>query len=116
MTAESVQHQIERLSCADPTAQPQSAAHHHAGERRGVMVQQIKCAAVLPLTDFAAARTVAEQAEALGFYSIAAEDHFFMTGMGRDANEPRLECFTLLSALATLTQRVRLTQIVAANS
>lgn len=80
------------------------------------MVQQIKCAAVLPLTDFAAARTVAEQAEVLGFYSIAAEDHFFMTGMGRDANEPRLECFTLLSALATLTQRVRLTQIVAANS
>jgi probable F420-dependent oxidoreductase len=80
------------------------------------MVYQMKCAVVLPLSDFAAARAVAAQAEALGFYSIAAEDHFFMTGMGRDANEPRLECFTLLSALAPLTQRVRLTQIVAANS
>ena len=80
------------------------------------MAQQMKCAAVLPLTDFAAARTVAEQAEALGFYSIAAEDHFFMTGMQRDAEEPRLECFTLLSALAPLTRRVKLTQIVAANS
>jgi len=80
------------------------------------MAHTIKVAAVLPLTDFVAARTVAERAEALGFYSIAAEDHFFMTGMGRDANEPRLECFTLLAALAPLTQRVRLTQIVAANS
>jgi len=80
------------------------------------MAQQMKCAAVLPLTDFAAARAVAEQAEALGFYSLAAEDHFFMTGMQRDADEPRLECFTLLSALAPLTRRVKLTQIVAANS
>jgi len=80
------------------------------------MAQQMKCAAVLPLTDFAAARAVTEQAEALGFYSLAAEDHFFMTGMQRDADEPRLECFTLLSALAPLTRRVKLTQIVAANS
>lgn len=80
------------------------------------MAHKLKCAAVLPLTDFAAARAVAQQAEALGFYAIAAEDHFFMTGMGRDRNEPRLECFTLLSALAPLTQSVRLTQIVAANS
>ena len=80
------------------------------------MAQQVKCAAVLPLTDFAAARTVAEQAEAFGFYSIAAEDHFFMTGIQRGADEPRLECFTLLSALAPLTRTVTLTQIVAANS
>ena len=80
------------------------------------MAQSLKCAAVLPLTDFAAARTVAAQAEALGFYSIAAEDHFFMTGMQRDADEPRLECFTLLSALAPLTRSLILTQVVAANS
>jgi probable F420-dependent oxidoreductase len=80
------------------------------------MAQKVKCAAVLPLTDFAAARTVAEQAEAFGFYSIAAEDHFFMSGIQRSADEPRLECFTLLSALAPLTRTVTLTQIVAANS
>ena len=49
----------------------------------------MKFAAVLPLTDFAAARAVAEQAEALGYHAVAAEDHFFMTGMGRDRNEPR---------------------------
>ena len=80
------------------------------------MAHQMKCAAVLPLTDFAAARAVTEQAEAFGFYSIAAEDHFFITGIGREATEPRLECFTLLSALAPLTRRLKLTQIVAANS
>jgi probable F420-dependent oxidoreductase len=81
------------------------------------MPQSMKCAAVLPLTDFSAARAVAEQAEALGFYSIAAEDHFFMSGIfQREPEEPRLECFTLLSALAPLTKRVKLTQIVTANS
>jgi probable F420-dependent oxidoreductase len=80
------------------------------------MAHQIKCAAVLPLTDFAAARAVAERAEALGFYAIAAEDHFFMTGLGRERTEPRLECFTLLAALAPLTRSVVLTQIVTANS
>jgi len=80
------------------------------------MAHTIKCAAVLPLTDFTAARSVAERAEALGFYSIAAEDHFFISGLGRDRNEPRLECFTLLSALAPLTRSLTLTQIVTANS
>lgn len=80
------------------------------------MAHALKCAAVLPLTDFASARTVAERAEALGFHAIAAEDHFFMSGMGRDRHEPRLECYTLLSALAPLTRSITLTQIVTANS
>jgi probable F420-dependent oxidoreductase len=75
-----------------------------------------KFAVVLPLTDFAAARTAAEAADELGFHAVATEDHFFMAGLGRDRNEPRLECFTLLSALAPLTRRVRLTQVVAGNS
>jgi probable F420-dependent oxidoreductase len=80
------------------------------------MAHAIKFGVVLPLTDFAAARSVAQQAEAFGFHTIAAEDHFFMTGMGRDRSEPRMECFTLLSALAPLTERITLTQIVTANS
>jgi probable F420-dependent oxidoreductase len=80
------------------------------------MARTIKCGVVLPLTSFAAARAVAEQAEALGFSAIAAEDHFFVNGFGHDRGEPRLECFTLLSALAPLTTRITLTQLVAANS
>jgi len=80
------------------------------------MARTIKCGAVLPLSDFVAARTMAEQAEALGFYAVAAEDHFFMSEFGHARGEPRLECFTLLSALAPLTTRLTLTQLVAANS
>jgi probable F420-dependent oxidoreductase len=81
------------------------------------MTQRVKCAAVLPLTDFAAARAVAEEAEAFGFYAVAAEDHFFMSGgLGQDPHAPRMECFTLLSALAPLTKSLTLTQIVTANS
>lgn len=81
------------------------------------MAYALKCAAVLPLEDFAAARAVAEKAEAFGFYAIAAEDHFFIRGgPGQDPSLPRMECFTLLSALAPLTRSLILTQIVAANS
>lgn len=81
------------------------------------MKHSMKFAAVLPLNDFASARSRAALAEETGFYAIAAEDHFFMTGlMGHDRTAPRLECFTMLAALAPLTKRVVLTQIVAANS
>jgi probable F420-dependent oxidoreductase len=80
------------------------------------MAHTIKLGAVLPLTDFAAARALAMQAETFGFHAIAAEDHYFMSGAGRDRHEPRLECFTLLSALAPLTKTVTLTQVVTANS
>lgn len=81
------------------------------------MARELKFAAVLPLTDFTAARDVTRRAEDAGFYAVAAEDHFFVTGlMGQDRFQPRLECFTLLSALAPLTTRIKLTQIVAANS
>ena len=81
------------------------------------MPHALKFAAVLPLNDFASARQMAQEAEAFGYYSIAAEDHFFMAGMmGHDRALPRLECFTLLRALAPLTSRVILSQIVAANS
>lgn len=77
----------------------------------------LKLGVVLPLDDFARARAVATRAEDSGFYALAAEDHFFMTGLlGHDRFSPRLECFTLLSALSTVTQRVVLTQLVAANS
>ncbi len=77
----------------------------------------LKFGAVLPLDDFARARSVAEKAEESGFYAVAAEDHFFMTSlMGHDRTTPRLECFTLLSALAPVTKRLVLTQLVAANS
>jgi F420-dependent oxidoreductase-like protein len=61
------------------------------------------------------ARTVAVagQAEALGFESIWLFDHF--TTVPRPTNEPTFESFTVLSALAALTRRVRLGHIVICN-
>lgn len=77
----------------------------------------LKFGLILPLGNFAEAKAMVQRAEDSGFYAIAAEDHFFMTGlMGTDRFSPRLECFTVLSALSTLTQRLVLTQLVAANS
>lgn len=77
----------------------------------------LKLGLLLPLDDFHRARSQTLRAEESGFYAVAAEDHFFMTGLlGTDRFSNRLECFTLLSALSTITRRVVLTQLVAANS
>jgi probable F420-dependent oxidoreductase len=75
-----------------------------------------KFAAVLPTTSFEVTRTFAERAEAGGFDAVAIEDHFFMRGIGQPAQEPRLECFTALAAVAMATRRVKLSQLVACNS
>jgi F420-dependent oxidoreductase-like protein len=56
---------------------------------------------------------VARQAERLGFDSIWLFDHF--TTVPRPTDEITFESFTVLSALAALTERVRLGQIVICN-
>ena len=73
-------------------------------------------AAVLPTTSFELTRSLAERAEAGGFDTVAIEDHFFIRGVGQQPQEPRLECFTALAAVAMATKRVKLTQLVACNS
>ena len=75
-----------------------------------------KFAAVLPTTSFQQTRDLAERAEAGGFDTVAIEDHFFLRGVGQPPEEPRLECFTALAAVAMATKRVKLTQLVACNS
>ena len=49
-------------------------------------------------------------AERLGFESVWISDHLMLD------NKPIVECFTTLSALATLTQKIRLGSLVACNS
>ena len=73
-------------------------------------------AAVLPTTSFELTRSLAERGEAGGFDTVAIEDHFFIRGVGQQPQEPRLECFTALAAVAMATKRVKLTQLVACNS
>lgn len=79
-------------------------------------MKRLKFAAVLPTTSFEVTRTFAERAEAGGFDAVAIEDHFFIRGVGQQPQEPRLECFTALAAVAMATRRVRLSQLVACNS
>jgi len=79
-------------------------------------MRQIKFAVSLPNHDFAAVRAMAERAEALGFHSVSMDDHFFMRGLMETPQTPHLECFTVLSALASLTKRVRLVQMVTSMS
>ena len=56
---------------------------------------------------------VAQRAEALGFESVWLFDHFHT--VPKPTDEITLESFTSLSALAALTERVRVGQIVICN-
>ena len=67
-----------------------------------------------PLGDFAAAKQVALRAEHDGFYSVSINDHFF-SPLGTP-QVPQLECFTTLTAVAAVTDRIRLTPTVTAAS
>ena len=77
-------------------------------------MRDTKFGVFLPTGDFEQARTAAERAEALGYYSVSLNDHFFAPGQQHDA--PQLECFTTLSAIAALTKRVRIAPAMAAMS
>lgn len=59
-------------------------------------------------------KETAETAEALGYESIWVSDHFFMTPETVDTNA--LECYTVLTALARDTARLRLGAMVASQS
>jgi probable F420-dependent oxidoreductase len=71
---------------------------------------------VLPTQSFAETREFATRAEAVGYDAVAVEDHFFMRSPMAQPEDARLECFTVLTAVAMLTRRVKLAQLVACNS
>jgi probable F420-dependent oxidoreductase len=75
-----------------------------------------KFSVVLPTRGFAETREFAERAEASGWDAVAVEDHFFLRGVTESPETPRLDCFTTLAAVAMITRRVMLSQIVACNS
>ena len=70
----------------------------------------------LPNGDFANISTFAKRAEELGYYSISIDDHFFMRNMFGTPEQPHLECYTVLAALATATRTIRLAPLVTAMS
>jgi alkanesulfonate monooxygenase SsuD/methylene tetrahydromethanopterin reductase-like flavin-dependent oxidoreductase (luciferase family) len=68
---------------------------------------------LLPAT-IAEAQAAAQRAERDGFYSVSVNDHFY-SPLGTPQS-PQLECFTALTAMACVTNRVKLVPAVAAIS
>ena len=65
---------------------------------------------------FASVAAQAKAAEAAGFDRVFVMDHFYqLPGIGAP-NEPMFECYTILSALAAHTEKVRLSALVTGNT
>jgi len=58
----------------------------------------------------------AREAEASGFDTVLVMDHFYQLPMLGPPENEMLECYTLLSALAQHTDRVRLSALVTGNT
>ena len=58
----------------------------------------------------------AKAAEAAGFDRVMVMDHFYQLPMLGKPDEPMFECYTMLSALAQHTKRVRLSALVTGNT
>jgi probable F420-dependent oxidoreductase len=77
-------------------------------------MREIKFGMYLVPDDVASAQSAAQRAEREGFFSVSLCDHFFSPIGTPDS--PQLECFTALTAIAAVTDSVRLVPSVAAVS
>jgi F420-dependent oxidoreductase-like protein len=65
---------------------------------------------------FPAVKAQAQEAEAAGFDTVLVMDHFYqLPGLG-EPDEPMLEAYTTLGALATATERIQLSTLVTGNT
>ena len=68
-----------------------------------------------PVKQYEFSKSISVTADTIGFDSIYAYDHF-IPFYSDDRNKNIFECFTLLSALAAITERIKIGQIVTCNS
>src|SRR5258708_29192400 len=78
----------------------------------GSRMSEVKVGVFVRTGNFPQARKAAEWADANGLYSVSINDHFF-SPLG-SPQTPQLECFSTLSAIASITKNVRLTPAVTA--
>lgn len=82
----------------------------------GYQIPNFTYPGVAPDGLFAVVRQQAVEAESSGFDTVLVMDHFYqLAGLGRPEQE-MIECYTLLSALAQHTSRVRLSALVTGNT
>ncbi|MEO9330157.1 TIGR03560 family F420-dependent LLM class oxidoreductase [Gordonia aurantiaca] len=65
---------------------------------------------------FATVVAQAKEAESSGFDTVLVMDHFYQLPMLGEPDDPMIECYTLLSALAQHTTTVRLSALVTGNT
>ena len=68
-----------------------------------------------PVKQYEFSKSISVTADSIGFDSIYAYDHF-IPFYSDDRNKNIFECFTLLSAVAAITERIKIGQIVTCNS
>jgi F420-dependent oxidoreductase-like protein len=83
--------------------------------RLGLQIQNFSYGT--PVSDlFPAVKAQAQEAEAAGFDTVLLMDHFYQLPTLGNADEPMLEPYTTLGALATATQRLQLSTLVTGNT
>ena len=84
--------------------------------RLGYQIPNFTYPDVAPADLFPTVRRQAVEADASGFDTVLVMDHFYqLAGLGRP-DQDMIECYTLLSALAQHTSRVRLGALVTGNT
>jgi len=68
-----------------------------------------------PVKQYEFSKSISVTADRIGFDSIYAYDHF-IPFYSDDRNKNIFECFTLLSSLAAITERIKIGQILTCNS